>query len=294
MINPNQSLLPLLAELSPEKNREYIKFNRHQKQFFGFLKNKKGKDGVFFHCTLEDVCNSEFIPVSNSVRSVNILHSNIEDINQVAIFPENLINVTPQADDPVYYFINRFKHRHETYTKKILNERNIIHLFERIYSFDGKFINTIISNWVNLHEVFHHSGPLPITKNLSIKRTNLNAAVEELRVDLLSITYLAKYKDIFEMAELTILFIFAERYYLYTYIRNRLNYDHISTRMYQNNFNPNFESASTLVSSIIENALILSDLIKGVELEASALGNEELTKQHMRTFATKLLGGEQG
>lgn len=107
----------------------------------------------------------------------------------VAIFPENI--VWPKVSEescPAFYFINKFIDRFLSVTKPAISN-NIIHNDNFPYILEADYdeiLNAAVS-WVHLHEYFHSEGIIPYSKSRMIKSTRSTAALEELRVDILTI-----------------------------------------------------------------------------------------------------------
>ncbi len=148
----------------------------------------------------------------------------------VAIFPENFKNITPNAKHPVFYFINKFLMRHLKYTRPLLLNSQLREFFNPLLVLGRDRIENLISNWVNLHEVSHRSGIMPIPDYLFEKSNSFTAALEELRADVRSINVLlSSSKNPSSEERLTSLYILSERLCSYPLFRALNNFDTISS-----------------------------------------------------------------
>ncbi len=145
----------------------------------------------------------------------------------VAIFPENFRGREAQEKDPVYYFVNKFSQRHFQHTRPFLNNSRFKKFFQEVLMTDSAKTYELIANWVHIHEQSHRKGPMPIPTYLKEKSGKYSAAMEELRADLGVIQYCLQNGS--KEAELTALYVFAERLMAYPLFRERTNFDAISS-----------------------------------------------------------------
>lgn len=188
--------------------------------------NLDGEEYFNFYCinpSIDQKCNKNILPVSIKNESNGLSSSNI-----VALFPENFYLNEVKEDDPVFYFVNRFLERHKNITQKCLKRffnnffiQNHIEILE---------INDpcIFSNWVILHEKYHRVGILPLPANLKLKSCKILSAIEELRVDVLSLLEcIEKYNDI--EYKKTFYIILCERMIGYPFHRTINSFDSIAS-----------------------------------------------------------------
>lgn len=129
-------------------------------------------------------------------------------------------------------------------------------------------VEQALTAWVVLHEYFHNTGPMPINCFLRAKSTKTAAALEELRVDLLSLLYLSTLGDE-PMAKKTFQLVLAERLMRYGVQYDiETNYDAISSQIFlnfliQENVAIIFMGKLTINSVKIQNAL--RKLLKTIE-----------------------------
>ena len=129
----------------------------------------------------------------SNARPVNLLAQTqgFESLRSVALFPENFsTQKVLNEHDPVYYFINKFVLRFKNRTRPFLASGRVTGgCFEDLPKIDDEALLLLASAWVSMHEHFHTQGSLPIPKSLPQKSSRSSAAVEELRVDLLTILH---------------------------------------------------------------------------------------------------------
>lgn len=107
----------------------------------------------------------------------------------VALFPENFDSRIPPGEHaPVLYFMDKFIQRFERITLDFLSKGLInSEPFCNIIDLSTSQKMELASGWVVMHEHFHAKGALPLQQSLSAKSSRSSAALEELRVDILSI-----------------------------------------------------------------------------------------------------------
>lgn len=198
----------------------------------------------FFKCSYYPQLSIEcsfFNELSPTIKILNRFH-NIRCVRQtfatkgiaheqiVAIFPENFNNVVAETDYPVFYFANKFSKRHLTYTRPFLKKSKFKSIFLPILSLPLGKIEDLITNWVNMHEISHRMGLMPIPRYLFEKSNSFTAALEELRADVKTInTLLLKNKSCNSDDYLTALFVLSERLCSYPLFRISSNFDCISS-----------------------------------------------------------------
>ncbi|MEI8027921.1 MAG: DUF6421 family protein [Pseudomonadota bacterium] len=112
----------------------------------------------------------------------------------VALFPENFVTSKHvHQSSSVFYFINKFVERFRKITLPFIQSARVNQsTFADILHLSDAQIAEVSSVWVHLHEHFHNQGPLPLPHWLPIKSSKSVAALEELRVDLLTILHAHK------------------------------------------------------------------------------------------------------
>lgn len=136
---------------------------------------------------------------TSKATSINILKCT-EGFDQyptcVALFPENFCSAQSFADGfSVFYFVNVFERRFQEYGKPTLDSFVHKNSFWRLKRLSKKFRAKAFATWHYLHEHFHSTGDLPIVDYLKIKSTRSSAAIEESKVDALSILECLKSAD---------------------------------------------------------------------------------------------------
>jgi Family of unknown function (DUF6421) len=102
----------------------------------------------------------------------------------VALFPENHVDNMQGADDAIFYFIDKFIERHNRITRKLLDSIVDQSALRLVRSATQDEIAQASSDWVWLHEHFHHQGDMPLPDYLELKANKKPlAGLEELRVD---------------------------------------------------------------------------------------------------------------
>jgi len=155
----------------------------------------------------------------------------------VALFPENFV----AKDDfskgfSVFYFVNVFLRRFEEFGKPILRDFVSKESFWRTKRLSMASLKLSFATWFHLHEHFHSQGILPFNDYFRIKSCRNTAALEELRVDVLSVLaclHIAKsgYDNAYLHAEL----ILFERLLRYSAHANpKSNYDARSSLIFLN------------------------------------------------------------
>jgi hypothetical protein len=106
----------------------------------------------------------------------------------VALFPENFCALKHFKEGfNVFYFVNVFERRFQEYGKPTLAGFVDEKSFWRLKRVSREVRQKAFATWHYLHEYFHSTGSLPLTEYLKIKSTRKAAAIEESRVDVLSI-----------------------------------------------------------------------------------------------------------
>jgi hypothetical protein len=128
---------------------------------------------------------------SSMATSINI-ESCTEGFDQyptcVALFPENFRALRPFAEQfSVFYFLNVFIRRFEEYGRPVLEQYISDKAFWRLKRLSKADLLRSFSTWHYLHEYFHSTGDLPLAENLKVKSTKNTSAIEESRVDVLSV-----------------------------------------------------------------------------------------------------------
>ncbi len=122
----------------------------------------------------------------------------------VAIFPENWKD--GYCREYSLYFVNRFTLRTTAAIKDMEAQISGLPRLFQINIDDRPTFEILAAQWVTLHESFHATGKFPYSNNIRIKSSLYSSAIEELRVDLLSINWCNK-NSYFHLAE----YIFFER-----------------------------------------------------------------------------------
>jgi hypothetical protein len=106
----------------------------------------------------------------------------------VALFPENFSAIRSFKEGfSVFYFVNVFERRFQEYGVPTLARFVDGKSFWRLKRVSKEFRQKAFATWHYLHEYFHSTGSLPLADHLKIKSTRRAAAIEESRVDVLSI-----------------------------------------------------------------------------------------------------------
>jgi translation initiation factor 2 beta subunit (eIF-2beta)/eIF-5 len=127
----------------------------------------------------------------SKATSINILKCT-EGFDQypicVALFPENFCAIRSFKEGfSVFYFVNVFERRFQEYGVPTLAKFVDGKSFWRLKRVSKEFRQKAFATWHYLHEYFHSTGSLPLADYLKIKSTRKAAAIEESRVDVLSI-----------------------------------------------------------------------------------------------------------
>lgn len=168
---------------------------------------------------------------SSMATSINI-QSCTEGFNQyptcVALFPENFCALRPFVHKfSVFYFLNVFVRRFEEYGRPVLEQHVSNKAFWRLKRLSKPELLKSFATWHYLHEYFHSTGDLPLAENLKMKSSKNTSAIEESRVDMLSVLECMEsarngYFDAYYYAEL----ILFERLLRYsTHSSPQINYD---------------------------------------------------------------------
>lgn len=201
-----------------------------------------------------------------------------EDNEIVAIFPEffNLKKVTSKS--PVFFFITRFRNRHLRYTRPTIAN---ISFFHSLVELNDKEVDQLVTDWVVLHEHFHQMGSLPLFQNLKLKSSSLCAAVEELKVDLMSILFCLNHHN----SNLTNLYkyILSERYYCYKKCRNKDSFDYLSSEIL-NKIIPNSDFKN--IDFALSEFLIK---VESIEFKVSQIEDKSLMSEELNNNLRKLI-----
>jgi Family of unknown function (DUF6421) len=137
----------------------------------------------------------------------------------VALFPENFSTHSKLTkNNPVYYFMDKFVNRFKMRTLPFLTSGRVNNsFFSDIIKVNDKRLLTVASVWVSMHEHFHTQGHLPIPESLFQKSSRSSAALEELRVDLLTILHSVDtlHGEFVSIGNLIAQFVLAERLFRY-------------------------------------------------------------------------------
>lgn len=176
---------------------------------------------------IEDVLPSmKIYGAFENIRCVRSLNSTpgLSHEQVVAIFPENFRSIQAQAVHPVYYFVDKFAYRHKKFTRPLLENFLYKDFFSPLVQLQDHELERLISNWVNLHEVSHRTGAMPLPEFLLEKSNRYTAAFEELRADLKTIVYAISVQEF-----MTALYVLGERLLAYPLFRDPFNFDAISS-----------------------------------------------------------------
>jgi hypothetical protein len=210
-------------------------------------------------CSINDVKPS--IKLEKKFESIRCVVQNeategIKNSQVVAIFPENFKGRVVQANDPVFYFVNKFSERHFKHTRPFIANSRLKDFFADVTKTDESKTFELIANWVHIHELSHRKGPMPIPQYLKEKSGKFSAAMEELRADLGVIQYCLINNS--DEARLTSLYVLCERLLAYPLFRDRNNFDAISSVFLWKYFeeseffeSPSFDQLSNCVNSLI-------------------------------------------
>jgi hypothetical protein len=146
-------------------------------------------DGIWFeHIPVEPEIRRKF---PSNARPITVLEctDGFKAQMAVALFPENFESSLPASSKaPVFYFTNKFADRFERITRPFLTSGCVdTEPFSAIVSISREQVLELASAWVVMHEHFHARRALPLRVSLAAKSSRSSAALEELRVDLLSI-----------------------------------------------------------------------------------------------------------
>jgi len=107
--------------------------------------------------------------------------------NMIALFPEHWIAPEPEPKFyKAYNFMDRFVERFFQVTLPAIEMISTKPCFAELRAPTRGEICEAAIVWIQLHEYFHTTGPLPFTKNLAAKRARSLAGLEECRVDALA------------------------------------------------------------------------------------------------------------
>ncbi|MFY7994330.1 MAG: hypothetical protein ACOVP4_13615 [Bacteriovoracaceae bacterium] len=212
----------------------------------------------------------------------------IKNSQVVAIFPENFKGHKVNENDPVYYFVNKFSDRHLKYTRPFLKDCRFNDFFSSILEVNTCALYKFIANWVHLHELSHRGGVMPIPLYLKEKSGRYSAAMEELRADLRVISFCLSQGT--NEAQLTALYVFAERLLAYPLFRNKTNFDSISSVIFwkylrQTDFflSPNLNILEQEVNNLI-------DLLHSCEEKAMKLGTCNERRSYLNDYFEAYIG----
>lgn len=108
--------------------------------------------------------------------------------NMIALFPEHWIAPEPERKFyKAYNFMDRFVERFFQVTQPAIEMISTARCFSRLRAPTREEICEAAIVWIQLHEYFHTTGPLPLTENLSSKSSHSLAGLEECRVDALAV-----------------------------------------------------------------------------------------------------------
>jgi hypothetical protein len=108
----------------------------------------------------------------------------------VAFFPEfYLTDRDVLRENQAFYFADRFGQRYERITRNILNNCIVESSLQLARSADINATHQACCVWLHMHEYCHRLGNMPLPEFLDMKTPRNAAAIEELRVDVLSIIY---------------------------------------------------------------------------------------------------------
>jgi hypothetical protein len=129
----------------------------------------------------------------------------------VGLFPEHFVGHVPQAEEPAFYFMDKFVDRVQRVTLPLIRTMWRREDFAALLAAPVAEIRTACAIWTWLHEGFHKTGPLPLPEYLGDKSSLTAAAFEETRVDLLALELLRGLAGELPVAGLTFDLILAER-----------------------------------------------------------------------------------
>jgi hypothetical protein len=128
---------------------------------------------------------------ASMATSINILicsHGFDQYPTCVALFPENFYSTRSFKDGfSVFYFVSVFERRFQEFGRPTLAQFVDEKSFWRLKRIPKKMRQRAFATWHYLHEHFHSTGTLPLVDYLKLKSTRKAAAIEESRVDVLSI-----------------------------------------------------------------------------------------------------------
>src|SRR5579859_6518354 len=173
--------------------RDFV-FQKHEPLVLSFFKapyNKEyGLDAFVYEIEKPDDYFVEKFKGSKAT-SINILKCT-NGFDQyplcVALFPKNFCaRKSFKEGFNVFYFVNVFERRFQEYGKpklaRFVDEKS----FWRLKRVSKEFRQKAFATCHYLHEYFHSTGSLPLADHMKIKSTRKAAAIEESRVDVLSI-----------------------------------------------------------------------------------------------------------
>ena len=204
----------------------------------------------------------------------------------VAIFPENFRSIQAQAFHPVYYFVDKFAYRHKKFTRPLLETFVYKDFFSPLVKLQDSQLEKLVSNWVNLHEVSHRTGAMPLPEFLLEKSNRYTAAFEELRADLKTIVYSISVQE-----PMTAMYVLGERLLAYPLLRDSLNFDAISSVIMWKFLKEEgvFARELTLEAMSISLNKLLS-FMENMEKESLAYETYEERKASLRKFIVNYLG----
>ncbi len=288
-INPTQKLKFLNAFYESNYSDIFKQINDDKSGivlgFFDVPYSKTLGADVFKYESIEPTITS--IPKQKNIKTVLLgSHSRgFDDKSIVALFPESFKGNKVSGDDSVFYFLNRFIERHNKFTKKVLPHCYHSEIFRDLVEYEG-CKSGIVANWVTLHEHFHRKGCYPIPEYLYEKSTSFSAALEELRVDVLSMLYCLENNHC-EENHITFLYILAERMYCYPLTRESDSFDSISSIILFS-----FLKRNNVIESIKASLEDLSETIQEIEkksfLSECKVKNRLMLKENIREFYNRI------
>ncbi len=270
----------------------------HRELFSHFLSSNElfGLFNCSYHPYLK-IEYTSFVPVSinivipktfKNIRCVSqkVSSEGIGNEQVVAIFPENFVGIKVKSEDPVFYFVNKFVDRYLKYTEPYIIKNGLEKFVGNLDLSSSDQLNSIVANWVNLHEISHRTGYMPLPDFLFEKSGRFTAGLEELRADILAIKFCIKNSKGFNsLEEQTALYILRERLLSYPLFRGRENFDSISSILFfkflnEMNF---FEQTSLDLSFLLKILGKLECLICSFEEDALNRGESPVNRRDILT-----------
>jgi hypothetical protein len=151
----------------------------------------------------------------------------------VALFPENHVDGIQRGDDRIFYFIDKFIHRHKTITRPLIDAIVAPGDLRAVRAASDADIEQASSWWVWLHEYHHRQGDMPIPAYLPVKSLKPLAGLEELRVDVSGLLVCLNDDDLPpRQARLTYELVLAERLLRYAVEGiPKPNYDAVASQL---------------------------------------------------------------